>query len=82
MVVNLSFFSDILLICFKHNPFQASPTEKFQPSRPVISFCTAVVVEVLGSLAVVETDVVKRILPYVFSGFKHGSKGGLDHQVS
>ncbi|KAM7494654.1 hypothetical protein LguiB_029263 [Lonicera macranthoides] len=59
----------------------ASPTEKFQPSRPVISFCTAVVVEVLGSLAVIETDVVKRILPYVFSGFKHGAKGGLDHKA-
>ncbi|KVI04528.1 hypothetical protein Ccrd_017155 [Cynara cardunculus var. scolymus] len=43
----------------------ASPTKKLQPTRPVISFCTAVVIEVLGSLAVIDTDVVKRILPYV-----------------
>jgi U3 small nucleolar RNA-associated protein 10 len=59
----------------------ASPTGKLQPSRPVVSFCTAVTVEVLGSLAVVESDVVMRILPYVFSCLKNGAKGVLDHKA-
>ncbi|KAK2994684.1 hypothetical protein RJ640_026163 [Escallonia rubra] len=59
----------------------AAPTKKYQPSRPVISFCTAVVVEVLGSLPAVETDVVKRILPFVDSGLQPGAKGGLDRKI-
>ncbi|KAK3033239.1 hypothetical protein RJ639_033119 [Escallonia herrerae] len=59
----------------------AAPTKKYQPSRPVISFCTAVVVEVLGSLPAVETDVVKRILPFVDSGLQPGAKGGLDRKA-
>ncbi|KAK3026432.1 hypothetical protein RJ639_041444 [Escallonia herrerae] len=59
----------------------AAPTKKYQPSRPVISFCTAVVVEVLGSLPTVETDVVKRILPFVDSGLQPSAKGGLDRKA-
>ncbi|XP_024990164.1 uncharacterized protein At3g06530 isoform X2 [Cynara cardunculus var. scolymus] len=59
----------------------ASPTKKLQPTRPVISFCTAVVIEVLGSLAVIDTDVVKRILPYVVSGLQTRSKGNIDHKA-
>ncbi|KAL4574909.1 hypothetical protein LXL04_021749 [Taraxacum kok-saghyz] len=59
----------------------AIPTKKFQASRPVISFCTAVVIEVLGSLAVIETDVVKRVLPYVISGLQTHSKGNIDHKA-
>ncbi|CAK9135112.1 unnamed protein product [Ilex paraguariensis] len=60
---------------------EASPTKKLQMPRPVISFCTAVVVEVLGSLTVVDNDVVKRVLPYVVSGLQPGSKGGEDHKA-
>lgn len=56
----------------------ASPTKKFQPSKAVISFCTAVVIEVLGSLPVIDTDFVKRILPYVVSGLQ---KGNIDHKA-
>ncbi|KAF5959772.1 hypothetical protein HYC85_000981 [Camellia sinensis] len=59
----------------------ASPTKKIQPSRPVISFCTAVVVEVLGSLTPLDSDVVKRVLPYVVSGLQPGAKGGSDHKA-
>lgn len=59
----------------------ASPTKKLQPTRPVISFCTAVVIEVLGSLAVIDTYVVKRILPYVVSGLQTHSKGNIDHKA-
>nr|GEW70692.1 hypothetical protein [Tanacetum cinerariifolium] len=59
----------------------ASPTKKLQSTRPVISFCTAVVIEVLGSLAVIDTDVVKRVLPYVVSGLQTSSKGNIDHKA-
>lgn len=59
----------------------ASPTKKFQPSRPAISFCTAVTVEVLGSVMTVDSDIVKRILPFVTSGLHSGSKGGPDHKA-
>lgn len=60
---------------------QASPTKKFQPSKVVISFCTAVVVEALGSLTTIDNDVVKRVLPYVLSGLQPDAKGGIDHKV-
>lgn len=60
---------------------QATPSKKNQPSRFGISFCTAVVVEALGSITTVEDDVVKRILPFVVSGLQPGTKGGSDHKV-
>eukprot|EP00257_Ricinus_communis_P020965 XP_015580336.1 uncharacterized protein At3g06530 [Ricinus communis] len=59
----------------------ASPIKKLQPSRPVISFCTAVVIEILGSIPVVNSDIVKRILPFVVSGLQPTPKGGLDHKA-
>ncbi|XP_023757327.1 uncharacterized protein At3g06530 [Lactuca sativa] len=59
----------------------ASPTKKLQPTRPVISFCTAVIIEVLGSLTVIDTDVVKRVLPFVVSGLQTHSKGNIDHKA-
>lgn len=59
----------------------ASPTKKFQHLRPVISFCTAVIVEALGSVMTVDSDIVKRILPFVVSGLQLGAKGGQDHKA-
>ncbi|KAJ0099511.1 hypothetical protein Patl1_20742 [Pistacia atlantica] len=58
----------------------ASPTKKFMPSSPVVSFCTAVVVETLGSVMTIDSDAVKRILPFVTSGLQPGTKGGSDHK--
>ncbi|KAL8153527.1 hypothetical protein V2J09_011287 [Rumex salicifolius] len=52
----------------------ATPTKKNQQSLPVISFCITVVVEVLGSVATVDNDLVKRILPFV-AGIQSGAKG-------
>ncbi|KAL3650395.1 hypothetical protein CASFOL_006798 [Castilleja foliolosa] len=52
----------------------ATPVKKIQPSKHVIGFCTAVIFEVLG-LVTVESDTVKRILPYVSSGLQHGARG-------
>lgn len=60
---------------------QASPSKKFQPSRPVVSFCTAVVVEVLGSVTPLDDGLVKKILPFVSSGLQPGAKSGSDHKV-
>lgn len=59
-----------------------SPTKKFQPSRPVIGFSTAVVIEVLGALTTIDSDIVKRVLPFVVSGLQPGAKVGLDHKAS
>ncbi|XP_065871790.1 uncharacterized protein At3g06530 [Euphorbia lathyris] len=59
----------------------ASPTKKFQPSRTVISFCTAVVIEALGSMTVVKSDVVKRILPFLVSGIQPVAKRSSDHKA-
>lgn len=52
------------------------------PLRPVVSFCTAVVVEALGSVMTIDSDAVKRILPFVTSGLQPGTIGGSDHKVT
>ncbi|XP_015973198.1 uncharacterized protein At3g06530 [Arachis duranensis] len=59
----------------------AAPTKKFQPSRHVVGLCTAVCIEVLGSLVTVNDDIVKRILPFVVSGLNPGVKGVSDHKA-
>ncbi|KAF8101204.1 hypothetical protein N665_0209s0060 [Sinapis alba] len=58
-----------------------SRSKKYQPSKPVVSFTTAVVVEVLGSVAKVDGDIVKQILPFVDSGLQSAVKGCLDQQA-
>ncbi|KAJ4893034.1 Uncharacterized protein Rs2_19828 [Raphanus sativus] len=58
-----------------------SRSKKYQPSKPVVSFTTAVVVEVLGSVAKVDGDIVKLILPFVDSGLQSAVKGCLDQQA-
>ncbi|KAI6696158.1 hypothetical protein NL676_016277, partial [Syzygium grande] len=60
----------------------ASPAKKYHPSSIVVNFCTAVVIEAVGSLAAVESDVVKRILPFVISGIQPGMKGDSEHKAS
>ncbi|CAA7017065.1 unnamed protein product [Microthlaspi erraticum] len=58
-----------------------SRNKKYQPSKLVVSFTTAVVVEVLGSVATVDGDIVKQILPFVDSGLQSAVKGCLDQQA-
>ncbi|XP_004517296.1 uncharacterized protein At3g06530-like [Cicer arietinum] len=60
----------------------ASPSKKFQPSKYVIGFCTAVFIEVLGTVETVNDDIVKRILPFVVSGLQPGIKGDSNHKAS
>ncbi|ONI24972.1 hypothetical protein PRUPE_2G273000 [Prunus persica] len=59
----------------------ASPSKKYRPSRPVIRFCTAVVIEVLGSSTSVDSDVVQRILSLVVSGLEAGTKGDSENKA-
>ncbi|KAH9622396.1 hypothetical protein KSS87_007579 [Heliosperma pusillum] len=59
----------------------ATPTKKHQPSTLVISFSTAVVVEVLGSLATVNNDTVKRILPFLNSALQSSGRGCSDYKA-
>ncbi|XP_052736877.1 uncharacterized protein At3g06530 isoform X2 [Vigna angularis] len=59
----------------------ASPSKKSQPSRLFIGFCTAVFVEVLGTVVTVDDDLVKRILPFVVSGLQPGINGVSDHKA-
>ncbi|AET00469.2 uncharacterized protein At3g06530 isoform X2 [Medicago truncatula] len=56
----------------------ASPSKN--PSRNVIGFCTAVVVEVLGVR--VDEDIVKIIHPFVNSGLQPDKKDLSDHKAS
>ncbi|KAK9734133.1 hypothetical protein RND81_04G117000 [Saponaria officinalis] len=59
----------------------ATPSKKHHPSTPVISFSTAVVVEVLGSLATINSEIVQRILPFIISGLQSGGKGSSDYKA-
>ncbi|XP_068649643.1 uncharacterized protein At3g06530 [Aristolochia californica] len=60
----------------------AVPTKKSQPSREVVCFCTAVIVEVLGAMPSLDDGVVKRILPYVFDGLNPVNKAEIpDHKA-
>ncbi|XP_060203329.1 uncharacterized protein At3g06530 isoform X3 [Lycium barbarum] len=53
-------------------------SKKVQPSRPVTGFCTAVIFEVLGSLTTIDSEAVRRVLPFVEFGLQPGSRGGTD----
>ncbi|KAM3340540.1 putative protein isoform X3 [Capsicum galapagoense] len=55
-------------------------SKKVQPSRPVTGFCTAVIFEFLGSLTTIDSEVVRRILPFVEFGLQPGSRGGADQK--
>lgn len=44
-------------------------------------FCIAVITELIGSATVVDTNVVKRILPYVVYGLQPNVKVEPDHKV-
>ncbi|KFK38114.1 hypothetical protein AALP_AA3G071300 [Arabis alpina] len=59
----------------------ASRTKKYQPSKPVVSFSTAVVVELIGSVKTVDGDIVKHILPFVDACLQSGVKACLDQQA-
>ncbi|CAL1390897.1 unnamed protein product [Linum trigynum] len=51
------------------------------PAKPVICFCTALVIEALGSSTGINNDVVKRILRFVDSGLQAGGNVLSDHKA-
>ncbi|KAI5410154.1 hypothetical protein KIW84_055581 [Lathyrus oleraceus] len=59
----------------------ASLSKKSQTSKNVTGFCTAVFIEILGTVVTVDDDIVKRILPFVVSGLQSGVKGLSDHKA-
>nr|XP_010919682.1 uncharacterized protein At3g06530 [Elaeis guineensis] len=59
----------------------ASPTKDFQHSRPVVCFCTAVIVEALGVIPELDTDTVQRVLGFVFNGLNPTMRGGRDDKA-
>jgi len=83
--IDFIYLFDTFVSCFELQccfDFQAKPTSEFQHARPVICFCTAVIVESLGSVPKIDTDTVKRALPFVFNGLNTDMKGNRDHKVS
>ncbi|XP_073001076.1 uncharacterized protein At3g06530 isoform X2 [Typha latifolia] len=59
----------------------ASPTKEFQHSGTTIHFCTAVVVESLGAIPKLDTDIVQRVSGFVFDGLNPAMKGDRDHKA-
>ncbi|KAJ0970648.1 hypothetical protein J5N97_018607 [Dioscorea zingiberensis] len=55
-----------------------SPVKEFQHSRPVICFCTAVIVEALGGIPRLDTDTVKRVINFVFDGLNPDMRSSQD----
>lgn len=62
---------------------QATTSKKIQAPREVICFCTAVIVEAVGAMSILDNIIVKRVLPFVYEGFNTAMNGGDDdHKVN
>lgn len=62
---------------------QATASKKIQAPREVICFCTAVIVEAVGAMPILENVIVKKVLPFVYEGFNAAMNGGDDdHKVN
>ncbi|KAI3862328.1 hypothetical protein MKX03_036895 [Papaver bracteatum] len=59
----------------------AMPAKKYQPSVVVISFFTAVTVEVFGALTVIDADTVRKVIQFVFKGLDPNADGSPDHKA-
>ncbi|PKA48764.1 Uncharacterized protein AXF42_Ash018706 [Apostasia shenzhenica] len=59
----------------------AAPSKDFQHSRPVTCFCTAVIVEALGSIPKLDTETVQRVLTFVFNGLNPAIHGSRDQKA-
>lgn len=72
-------FSSFVVHVYVH--FQAAPTKEFHHSRTVVCFCTAVIVECLGAIPKLDTDIVQRVLGFVFDSLNPAMKGDQDYKV-
>ncbi|KAL6903803.1 hypothetical protein ACP4OV_004616 [Aristida adscensionis] len=58
-----------------------TPTKEFHHSRTVVSFCTAVIVECLGTIPKLDTDIVQRVLGFVFESLNPAVMGDRDYKA-
>ncbi|KAL4178617.1 hypothetical protein AMTRI_Chr13g116010 [Amborella trichopoda] len=59
----------------------AMPKKKVLYSRTVVGFSTAVIVETLGAVTVVDSELVQRIIPFVLSCLNANVDGSSDHKA-
>uniref|UniRef100_A0ACD5UCQ6 Uncharacterized protein n=1 Tax=Avena sativa TaxID=4498 RepID=A0ACD5UCQ6_AVESA len=59
----------------------ATPTKDFLHSRTVVSFCTAVIVECLGAIPRVDSDIVQKVLGYVFDSLNPEIRADQDYKA-
>ncbi|KAF0894489.1 hypothetical protein E2562_039200 [Oryza meyeriana var. granulata] len=59
----------------------AAPTKEFHHSSTVVCFCTAVIVECLGAIPKLDTDIVQRVLGFVFDSLNPAMKGDQDYKA-
>ncbi|CAL5015590.1 unnamed protein product [Urochloa decumbens] len=59
----------------------ATPTKEFSHSRTVVCFCTAVIVECLGAVPKLDTDIVHRVLGFVFDSLNPEITGDQDYKA-
>lgn len=60
--------------------FQVMPEKKFLHSQTVVCFCTALIVEIVGSMLSLDNNLVKRVLPLVFASL-NSSISSADYKV-
>ncbi|PUZ48302.1 hypothetical protein GQ55_7G235000 [Panicum hallii var. hallii] len=58
-----------------------TPTREFSHSRTVVCFCTAVIVECLGAVPKLDTDIVQRVLGFVFDSLNPEITGDQDYKA-
>jgi U3 small nucleolar RNA-associated protein 10 len=54
----------------------------FNHSRTVVCFCTAVIVECLGAVPKLDTDIVQKVLGFVFGSLNPAMTKDQDYKVS
>lgn len=59
----------------------AAPTKDFLHSRTVVCFCTAVIVECLGAIPRVDSDIVQKVLGYVFDSLNPEIRADQDYKA-
>ncbi|KAL6651157.1 hypothetical protein ACP70R_010082 [Stipagrostis hirtigluma subsp. patula] len=58
-----------------------TPTKEFHHSRTVVCFCTAVIVECLGAVPKLDTDIVQRVLGFMFDSLNPAITGDQDYKA-
>ncbi|KAL5216795.1 hypothetical protein ABZP36_008196 [Zizania latifolia] len=59
----------------------ATPTKELHHLRTVVCFCTAVIVECLGAIPKLDTDIVQRVLGFVFDSLNPATNGDREYKA-